>query len=223
MFPRFRETGRRLQVSLVETHRVDGRIRNSHVAGLGSVGVPASPADRWEYWTKLISRMEALANRVTGDTKAAILTAVDARIPMLTPEEQQAVQVDYAKEDVRQWEMVHGLNADRLNGHKKVAAKVARDIAAAEAGAEIGACVVKAAQARLTRAAAGEVVAVTKLTTAEALLKATGITPTEMRHMRTLAKLDEAALPKIVEAGMRGAKRAEHAAARAILAQQSRS
>jgi hypothetical protein len=222
MFTRFRETGRRLQVSLVETHRVDGRIRHSHVAGLGSVAVPASAADRWEFWTKLTFRLETLANRVTGETKAAIVAAVHARIRMLTPEEQKSVQVDYAKEDLRQWEMLHGLNADRLDGHKALAAKAARDIAAAEEGAEIGAGVVKAAQAKPAKVEAGELAAVAKPMDAEALFKSLGITRSKVRHMRTMAAIGEDAIPEIIDAGIKASDRAIRAAARAILARRGR-
>jgi hypothetical protein len=38
--------------------------------------------------------MDALANRVTGDAQAAMIDAIDARIPMLTPNEQRAIQID---------------------------------------------------------------------------------------------------------------------------------
>jgi hypothetical protein len=37
MFVRFRETGRRLQCSLIETRRVDGKVRHEHIASLGSI------------------------------------------------------------------------------------------------------------------------------------------------------------------------------------------
>lgn len=46
MFVRFREAGRRLQVSLVETRRHGGKVRHEHVAMLGSVELPATVADR---------------------------------------------------------------------------------------------------------------------------------------------------------------------------------
>jgi hypothetical protein len=41
MLVRFRETAAGLQGSLVETRRIDGKVRYEHVASLGSV--PASP------------------------------------------------------------------------------------------------------------------------------------------------------------------------------------
>jgi len=39
MYVRFRQTKRRLQVSLVESRRTDGRVDQEHVASLGSVRV----------------------------------------------------------------------------------------------------------------------------------------------------------------------------------------
>ncbi len=101
MFTRFRETARCLQVSLVETHRTGGRVRHSHVAGLGSIGVSPSPADRIAFWTKLHQRLAALANRIDGATHGVILAAVHARIPMPTPDDQRAVQIENARADAR--------------------------------------------------------------------------------------------------------------------------
>lgn len=40
MFVRFRSSSRRLQVSLVETRRIDGKVRHEHVASFGSVIEP---------------------------------------------------------------------------------------------------------------------------------------------------------------------------------------
>lgn len=37
MFVRFRQTRKRLQASIIETRRADGKVRHEHIAGLGSV------------------------------------------------------------------------------------------------------------------------------------------------------------------------------------------
>src|SRR4051812_27173608 len=42
MFVRFRERQERLQVSVVQARRVDGKVRHEHVASFGSVPMPAS-------------------------------------------------------------------------------------------------------------------------------------------------------------------------------------
>ena len=64
MFVRFRQTARRLQVSLVETHKSQGRVRHEHVASLGSVPSDLTPADRIAFWAALHPRLAKLGNRI---------------------------------------------------------------------------------------------------------------------------------------------------------------
>jgi hypothetical protein len=64
MFVRYRQTETRLQVSLVETRRVSGRVRHEHVASFGSVEVPPSVEDRIAFWQRLHERVAKLANRM---------------------------------------------------------------------------------------------------------------------------------------------------------------
>jgi hypothetical protein len=78
MFARFRQSSRRLQVSLVETRRLDAKVRHEHVASLGSIGVPPSVADRVAFWSQLHQRLARLSNRVDADTQSKILGAVHA-------------------------------------------------------------------------------------------------------------------------------------------------
>jgi hypothetical protein len=52
MFVRFRQSGRRLQLSLVETQRFGGKVRHEHVASLGSIIVPPSVVDRIAFWAR---------------------------------------------------------------------------------------------------------------------------------------------------------------------------
>lgn len=87
MFVRFRQTKRLLQVSLIETRRVDGRVRHEHIASLGSVPREATSFDRFEFWTKLGEPLGKLANRLDSDGQAAIVATIDARIPAPTREE----------------------------------------------------------------------------------------------------------------------------------------
>ena len=53
MFTRFRQTRHRLQVSLVETRRLNGKVHHEHVASLGSVETPPSVPERISFWLKL--------------------------------------------------------------------------------------------------------------------------------------------------------------------------
>lgn len=102
VFVRFRPTARRLQLSLIETHRSAGRVHHEHIAGLGSVPLAPSTADRIAFWTQLHERLGRLANRIDAAVHGAIPTAIHARIPMPTQEEQQAERLEMAKEDSRQ-------------------------------------------------------------------------------------------------------------------------
>ena len=46
MFVRFRQTAYRLQVSLVETRRAEGKVKHEHVASLGSIKKSVRPTFR---------------------------------------------------------------------------------------------------------------------------------------------------------------------------------
>ena len=156
MFVRFRQTARRLQASLVETRRTDGRVRHEHVASLGSVPRSPSPADRIAFWTKLHQRLDGLSNRVDASQRGAILTAIHARIPMPTLDEQQAVQLERAQEDARFWASLAEMHADDLEGHKGLLATAQRAIAEREPVAADTAAKAQAAKDRLARVEQGE-------------------------------------------------------------------
>ena len=81
-------------------------VLHEHVASLGSVPRSPSPADRLAFWTKLHQRLNALSNRVDATQRGTILTAVHARIPMPTLDDQQAVQLERAREDARFWDLL---------------------------------------------------------------------------------------------------------------------
>lgn len=73
MFTRFRATPSRLQVSIVQSRRVDGRVRHKHFAGLGSAQLPLSRESRIEVWKQLAPRLERLTNRPDRDTQAKVV------------------------------------------------------------------------------------------------------------------------------------------------------
>jgi hypothetical protein len=64
MFVRFRQQGRRLQASLMQTRRVAGTMRSEHIASLGSVDAEVSVRERLAFWAKLPQRLARLGNRV---------------------------------------------------------------------------------------------------------------------------------------------------------------
>ena len=47
---------------LVETRRIDGKVRHEHVASFGSVEVPPSVEDRITFWQRLHERLAKLSN-----------------------------------------------------------------------------------------------------------------------------------------------------------------
>jgi hypothetical protein len=89
MFVRFRPTSRRLQASLVETHRHDRRVRHEHVASLGSIPLAMTTADRFVFWSALHERLARLGNRLNAADQHKIMAAIHARIPMPTVEDQE--------------------------------------------------------------------------------------------------------------------------------------
>ncbi len=140
MFVRFRRQGNRFQPSLMQTRRVSGKICNEHIASLGSVDADVSVRERLVFWAKLPERLARLGNRVGSDDHAKIYGALHARIPMVTPDEQRAIQGENAKDDERFWDSMHDMNASMVEGHKAL-------IAAAEAKiAEVAPMVAQSAE-----------------------------------------------------------------------------
>jgi hypothetical protein len=98
MFVRLRKTDRRLQVSILEAHRVAGKATNEHIASLGSITVPMSVASRQAFWANLLDRLANLGNRIGPDDQAKIRNAVHVRIPMVMPDEANADEAKYWEE-----------------------------------------------------------------------------------------------------------------------------
>ena len=80
MLVRFRETAAGLQGSLVETRRIDGKVRYEHVASFGSVPAPPSVADRIALWRRVYETLAELADRIDAETQGKIISAVHSRI-----------------------------------------------------------------------------------------------------------------------------------------------
>lgn len=135
MFVRFRKRKSRLQVSLIETRRVDGKVRHEHIASFGSVPVPPEVADRIAFWQRLHERLARLSNRVDAAMQGKILGDVHARIAMVTADEQRALQLENAEADERFWASMQSISAGTAEDHKRLAAKVADTIATGEASA----------------------------------------------------------------------------------------
>ena len=223
MFTRFRETARRLQVSLVETRRVAGRVQHIHVAGLGSIGVPPSPGDRIAFWTKLHQRLAALANRTTSEQCGLILAAVHGRIPVPTMDEQRAALLADAKANADFWETLRDANADNAEADKALSARLARKAAEQEAAAANAARKAQDAAERVAKAERGEDVQVARPLTRKEMLAALGLKSADLRHADRLVEIERLGGRDDLLVEITKRKRsAEKVAARVILARQRR-
>jgi len=186
MFVRFRQTKRRLQVSLVDTRRVDGRVRHEHIASLGSVPVPPSLQDRLTFWRRLHERLSRLSNRVSADIQGKILGDIHARIPMVTPDEIQVAKIEVAEADERSWSGLHQM-------HTKQIAKAEGQIVDLKIEAETAAAAAAEAKDRIERLKRGEDVAsgLTKPDT-EKMLREMGRTTRDINHARRLSEVCDA-------------------------------
>ena len=155
MFIRFHQTPSRLQVSLRESHRVDGKPCSGHIASLGSVPIPTMIADRVEFWRQLGGRFSRLANRIGAD-RGKLIASIHARIPKVTDDDIRTVQRENAEADEKFWSGLQGMNAEMAEGHKELAAKSARIAADAEAGAAAAGEKASVAKDRIKRLAKGE-------------------------------------------------------------------
>jgi hypothetical protein len=194
MFVRFRQQGRRLQASLMQTRRVSGKMQSEHIASLGSVDADLSVRERLAIWAKLPERLTRLGNRVGPDDQAKVYAALHARIPMVTPDEQRAIQEANAEGDERFWGAMHDMGTASVEEHKALIARAETKIAERAAGAAEAGERAQAAKDRLERIRRGESVpgGLGKPLDVERALKAEGFTERDLRRMLLLASLTEA-------------------------------
>ena len=111
----------RLQVSLVENKRVDGKVRQEHIADLGAIdgymlpsfypdGAPQDEAWtrqsvrlRDAFWQNIEQVLSRLGNRIDPEYRNELRAAIHARIPMLTVDEREALPKWQTKEQVFAW------------------------------------------------------------------------------------------------------------------------
>ena len=189
MFVRFRQGARRLQLSLVETRRLNGRVQHEHIGGLGSARLPLSPETRLEFWTKLHPRLARLANRLDDAAQATVLAAVHARIPMVTGDERRALQLEAAKADLKFWEVMQESNEEMSGGYRAMATDADRHSTAAKQAAEGAAKHAAAAKNRIDRLDRGEDIGATTKVDMRALAHSVGITDADMRHWANVARI----------------------------------
>jgi hypothetical protein len=118
MFARLRQTPNRLQVSLVEGRRVDGKVRHRHVAMLGSIPGPWEIADRITFWLELHQRLGRLSNQISAADLHKVMVAIHERIPMAMSDEQRRLQRENAEHDLAVSSSLHAINEGTLGGEE---------------------------------------------------------------------------------------------------------
>jgi uncharacterized protein (DUF885 family) len=218
MFVRFRQTARRLQASLIETRRQGGKVRHEHVASLGAVPLAPSAVDRIALWTKLHQRLDALSNRIDAAQRGAILTAIHARIPMPTADDQQAVQLERAREDARFWQSLADMAADDIEGHRGLLTSTQQAIVEREKASADFVMHAHQAKERLARAEQGEAVAgIPTPLTRKDFLRISGMTEVEARHCEPVHEIAEQGwLQLMLDELMRRKEKAEKSVVREI-------
>ena len=223
MFARFRQTDRRLKISLAENRRVDGRVVQEHVACLGSVDVEPSPRERAKFWAKLHQRLAGLSNRVDAAGQAKILAAIHSRVPMVTIEEQQAVKLENAQADERLWTRLAQNHGEQCEGHRQIIARAQAAFAASEAGATDARAEAAKAKNRVERLRRGEDVpgGLGEPVDVEAFLRAEGWTTADPNHARLLSEVagalgEDATFKKLLEERERAERRTVRRLAREL-------
>jgi hypothetical protein len=219
MFARFRQTGHRLQVSLVETRRIDGKVRHEHVASFGSVEVPPSVEDRITFWQRLHERLAKLSNRVDVTAGAKILGDIHARIPMVTLDEQQALKLENAKAEEDVWNSLISLNAGTVEDYKGLATSAERKIAEGQDAMAKAAAHRDGVKRRRERLERGEDVpdGLSKPPDLEGILLDTGWTKSEIKRSIEIARLPEATFKAMIQEVIEAQERAREAAISAVL------
>ena len=133
----------RLLVSLVENKRVDGKVQQEHIADLGAIDgywLSAFYADidptiaatlqhegwrrasvwqRHAFWQGVDDALHRLGDRLDAEQLSQIKASIDARIPMLTSTEHDAIPQWETEEKLQQWHRMHQGYADLIEDAKK--------------------------------------------------------------------------------------------------------
>jgi hypothetical protein len=192
MFVRFRQSVERLQLSIVETRRVAGKVRHEHIASLGSISATLSIADRIEFWARLHERLGRLSNRIDAEALGRLLGSVHERIPMPTIAEQRALQLENAQADARFWEGVQDMNATTVAEYKELVGGIEGTISKGEKAAAYAGERAAAAKDWIARIEKGETVpgGLGRPLTSKDLIPA-GWSQSDVRHALRLAALGD--------------------------------
>jgi hypothetical protein len=123
MFIRFRQsTTGRLGVSIAQTRRINGAVKQTHVASLGSV----SPARAVHWWVTVRERdavwrelHDTIAREsVSNDIAVKLMSSLHARVPLPTEVERGGAELAEAQHDGAFWEKMHGASMEQIEGYQ---------------------------------------------------------------------------------------------------------
>jgi hypothetical protein len=200
-----------LQVSLIETRRVDGKVKHEHVGSLGSIVLSPDTTDRIVFWGRVYERLSNLSNRLGPDAWGKILGEIHGRVPMVTAEEQRALQLANAKADVEQWSAIRDMSAELAAGQEQVVAGLRESIASGKKGAAEADAKAKTAEQRVAAIERGDVVegGLGKPFSMEDFMKPTGMTRADVDHSILLATIPKEHMDEFFAEQLRLKKRSE--------------
>lgn len=86
-YPRFAQQGHRLRVTVIDSRRIDGKVRAFRLGELGAVTLadPISLADRVKFWSEVNQRFLAIRerhpDRLSEEAEIAIRNKIGKKIP----------------------------------------------------------------------------------------------------------------------------------------------
>jgi hypothetical protein len=150
MFLRERAARGRIQFSLVKSRRVDDKVRQKHVIGLGTVADQPTIQDRVEFWRALNERLDGRLVGLSSEARTKITKAIHSTVPIPSAEERRQLLLN-------SFPALRRRNAKALRAAEESAARLAKlsptdrakaDKAKLEAEQEVGRAAVAKAEAK---------------------------------------------------------------------------
>ncbi len=185
---------------------------------MGSIETPLSVSGRIVLWQRVNERLGKLSNRVVAAAQGKIRGDIHARIPMVTLDEQRALQLANAEADERFWSLMHDVNQEKVDGHKAVAVAAESSIATGQAEASKAAANAAVARDRAERIRRGEDVkgGLGGPVDLETMLRKAGMSDEVIQHCKDMAelRLSHEELEKLVDEQLEAGDRAGRAIVR---------
>jgi hypothetical protein len=155
MFVLFRTRRRRIYVTLAETARAAGKVRQTHIASIGSIPIAADEAttvrDRVRLWQAVHPRLAAL--KLDPQASGKIMAAIHRVIPMPRPEQAGSVELWQAEKRLQHLNRGHHDTAKLIEAHEMVIAHSRAAVAQLQAEIVRQTALIDDAQAKMARLA----------------------------------------------------------------------